>query len=397
MKKECDILICGSGIIGLTIARELVSRGHRDIIIIEKEGEIGMHASGRNSGVLHAGLYYSPDSLKAKSCIRGNRLMKQYCKKMKLPLVESGKVIVARTEDEVSILKLLYTRARANGTKVKLIDKKELAEIEPSAITVKKALYSPETAVINPKEILMSLYNECIKSKKVEIHKNTKFIKTSGSGSIKTNRGIYGFKTFINAGGANSDKIAHAFGLAENFRLIPFKGTYKKLKDDRASLVHGNIYPVPDLKNPFLGVHFTRTISGEVFIGPTAIPAFGRENYRPWKGLGLETLKILYMDFILFIENIPFRTVAISEPKKYLRRNVFNDAKRLVSGLAISDIIPSSKAGIRPQLVDWEKKSLVMDFMVLRDSNSIHILNAISPAFTGSMEFARIIADEYLK
>lgn len=391
------IVICGGGITGLSIARELVKRDYNDIVILEKEKEIGVHASGRNSGVLHAGIYYTPESLKAKFCLRGNELMKEFCESKNIPIKRSGKVIVTKNEDELEILHELHKRAVNNKVEVKLIDKKELSEIEPYAKTVDQALYSPLTAVINPKDILKEIEKELIKSKKVKILKETKFIKLINNKTILTSKGKLNFELFINAAGAYADMVAHSFGVGLEYKMLPFKGTYKKLKREKSYIVNGNIYPVPDIKNPFLGVHLTKGYDGEVYIGPTAIPAFGRENYGIFRGIDLEAVQILYRDLIMFLKNEKFRNPALEEPKKYLSRYFFKDVKPLAKNIEFSDISPSLKVGIRPQLVNWKTKELEMDFVVMKDSNSIHILNAISPAFTSSFAFAEFVVNEYLK
>lgn len=391
-----NFLICGAGIIGLTIARELVRKGYEDVIVIEKEDSIGKHASGRNSGVLHAGIYYSPDSLRAKSCLAGNLLMKEYCRENGLPVSETGKVIVAGDDKEAAALKELYLRAVKNGARVELIDEKQLEAIEPNAKTCKAALCSYDTAVVDPNAILMSLYNELDSSGKVNILLGAEFKGLKSSNSVYTNKGEIGFNIFINTAGAYSDKIAHAFGVGLNYKLIPFKGIYRKLKNNESYKIKGNIYPVPDLRNPFLGVHFTKNINGEIYLGPTAIPAFGRENYGIIDGVDIEAVDILLREAILFLMNSGFRTVSLTEPKKYIHKYFFEDALRLVKKLRSEDIIASEKVGIRPQLIDWNKKQLVMDFVVIKDGNSVHVLNAISPAFTGSMYFADFIVKEYV-
>lgn len=394
---KADFLICGAGIIGLTIAKRLLEVGYENIIIIEKEEEIGIHASGRNSGVLHAGIYYTPDSLRAKSCHRGNLLMKQFCREKGLPINETGKVIVATDENEINLIKELYNRAITNGAKVELIDEKQLEEVEPNAKTCKIALYSYDTAVVEPNAILKSLYNELALSKRVKIMTGVEFKDLKSSNTIFTTKGEIKFNTFINSAGAYSDKVAHAFGIALNYKLIPFKGIYKKLDDKKASLVNGNIYPVPNLKNPFLGIHFTKNVNGEVYVGPTAIPAFGRENYGILKGINKEAIDFLLREMILFSVDPKFRGIALTESKKYIPKFFFEDAQKLVKRLNPTNLLLSEKVGIRPQLVDWKKKELVMDFMVCRDGDSIHILNAISPAFTSSMDFADFIIREYIK
>lgn len=387
--ERAEILIIGAGIIGLTLARELVRQGHGEILVIEKEPEPGRHASGRNSGVLHAGIYYAPDSLKAGSCLNGNRLMKEYCREHGLPLVESGKVIVARTEGELPTLDELFRRATANGARVEMIDERQLAAIEPNARTVGRALFSHDTAVVDPTAVMTSLRRELEATGRARIVCDCRLTGLKGSTTAVTSRGEITFRRVVNAAGASCDKVAALFGVGRKYRLIPFKGLYKTLRPETPWTVNGNIYPVPDIRNPFLGVHFTRSVSGTVYLGPTAIPAFGRENYGILAGIDAEAFRIALEDAELFFLNPQFRSVALTEPKKYLPSYFFRDAARLVKQLAPADIAPSAKVGLRPQLVDWETKQLVMDFLVVADGDALHILNPISPAFTSSMDLAR--------
>lgn len=394
---RAEILIVGAGIIGLTIARELVRAGWGNIIVIEKEPEPGRHASGRNSGVLHAGIYYSPDSLKARSCLNGNRLMRAFCKEKGLPLLESGKVIVARSAAELPVLNELFIRAVANGAKVEMIDERQLAEIEPNARTVELALFSHYTAVVDPKAVLCALREELEESGRVRFRFDCRLTGLKGSGTAQTSRGDIGFSRLVNAAGAWCDRVARLFGIGEKYRLIPFKGIYRELRADLPYTVNGNIYPVPDIRNPFLGVHFTRSVRGSVYLGPTAIPAFGRENYGILAGIDAEGFGILLEDLALFLANPQFRSVALTEPRKYFPSYFYRDAARLVKELRPADVAPSSKVGIRPQLVDWETKELVMDFMVVAAGSSLHVLNPISPAFTSSMDLAQGIVREHFR
>lgn len=386
-------LIIGSGILGLTLARELLARGEDDIIICDKEPGPGRHASGRNSGVLHSGIYYAPDSLRAKTCLAGNRLMRAYCQERGLPLGQWGKVIVTRDVSELPGLHALRDKAVANGATVRLIDADELADIEPYAKTCQQALFSPETAVINPKAILNALAEDITATGKVKIHWNTRAIGPVGTDRLATSAGDITYGRLANVAGAYADRLCRAFGLGEGYQLVPFKGVYRKLRPEAAYLVRGNIYPVPDPRNPFLGVHFTRGVSGEVSIGPTSIPAFGRENYGILEGLDAEAPSILLRDAVLFAVNPGFRSVALSEPRKYRFEQFFADAKRLLRKLSPQDVLPSSKVGIRPQLVDTRKNTLVSDFVLERGPRELHVLGAISPAFTASMAFAPFLAD----
>jgi len=392
-----EIVICGGGIIGLTLARELLKIGADDIIIFDKEKELGCHASGRNSGVLHAGIYYDPGTLKANMCLTGNQRMQAYCEEYGLPILKSGKVIVARNEEELTTLDELQRRAEANGATVEMLDEKQLTEREPNAKTFERALFSPMTAVVDPKAIIAQLKLELESSGKVRFFMETQFIKKKpGNDQIETDQGDIAYTIFINAAGALSDKVAQSFGLAKKFRLLPFKGIYHQLTKSAAQKIRGSIYPVPNIKNPFLGIHFTRSPHGNVYLGPTAIPAFGRENYGLFKGIDFESLSILYRDIHLLIRNPKFRGIAQEEPKKYIFKHFFSDAAKLVKHLTPDDLVRCSKVGIRPQLVDVSTSQLVMDFVVEKHENTIHILNSISPAFTSSMYFAELIVNNYI-
>ncbi|NOR79787.1 MAG: L-2-hydroxyglutarate oxidase [Methyloprofundus sp.] len=393
---ETDILVCGSGIIGLTIAKRLIDTGYKNILIIDKEENSGEHASGRNSGVLHSGIYYPNDTLKAQFTLQGNHLMKEYCIKNNLPICESGKVVVTNNDEEINTLNELYNRAKDNGAKVEIINKKKLKEIEPYAKTYKEALYVHDTTVVDPKKILLCLTNELVSSGKVKILYNTSFSSLNNDNVAKTSSGLIKFDIFINAAGAYGDKISHSFGIGLNYKIIPFKGIYKKLVHNKSSFVNGNIYPVPDINNPFLGIHLTKSINGDVYIGPTAIPAFGRENYDIIKGIDSEVFDILFREGVLFFSNKKFRNIALEEPKKYWFKYFFNDVQKLISDITPNDIEYSSKVGIRPQLVNWKNKELVMDFLIKKEGNSVHILNSISPAFTCSMAFSKFVVDNYI-
>ena len=395
-QNQCQVLIVGAGITGLTITRELIKRGAEDILLLEKESSLGLHASGRNSGVLHAGIYYTSDTLKAKFCVEGNRLMKEFCRERRLTLKESGKVILARSSSEVETLNELKRRADLCGARAFLIDDKELRDIEPHAAICDKALFSPDTAVVKPEEVLSALEEELVQSAKVIISYETVFKCIRGSGRAHTSKGVIRFEKFVNAAGSYGDQIAHQFGLAKEYKLLPFKGMYKKLSHNRTFLVRGNVYPVPDLRNPFLGVHLTRGTDDEVYVGPTAIPAFSREDYHAFPGWSWEMFPILFRDAVLLLSNQAFHRVALTEPRKYLKRFILKEARKLVPELSLHDLVDSDKVGIRPQLVHWPTKKLVMDFVMLHDGDALHILNPISPAFTSSMAFAKYVVDTLL-
>lgn len=393
--RHAEVLIVGGGIVGLTLARELVARGREGVVVLEKEPELGRHASGRNSGVLHAGVYYAPDSLKARTCLRGNERMREYCRAKGLPLLETGKVIVARSEDELPALAELHRRAVASGTPVEWLDERQLADVEPLARTAGRALYSPRTAAVDPRRVLEALRAELESSGRAKILLGHALLGRAGPGRVRTAGGEIAYSRFVNAAGAHCDRVARLFGLAQEYRMVPFKGIYRKLRPGASFPIRGNVYPVPDVRNPFLGVHFSRSAGGDVYLGPTAIPALGRENYGVLAGAGAETARILGADAVLFFANPRFREVALVEPRKYLPAFFHRDARRLVKRYDPGLFERASKVGIRAQLVDWRTKELVMDFRVEAKDETVHVLNPISPAFTASMELARMIADAH--
>jgi L-2-hydroxyglutarate oxidase LhgO len=392
MSERADVVIVGAGIVGLTLAREIVARGGADVLLLEKEPTLARHASGRNSGVLHAGIYYAPDSKKAHTCLAGNRLMRAWCEEKGLPILACGKAIVARDESELPALDELARRAAANGAPVEMLDERQLAEREPAARTTGRALWSHATAVVDPKAVVASLEAHLLATGRVRIRTGVEVVGAAGPRSLRTTAGDVAFGRMVNAAGAHCDRVARMFGVGEHLRLIPFKGIYRKLRKGARLVVNGNIYPVPDPRNPFLGVHFTRSVHGDVYLGPTAIPAFGRENYGVLRGADAEAGRILLEDAVLFFRNAGFRSVALSEPRKYVPAFLHRDAARLVRGFDPAEVEPAEKVGIRPQLVDWRTKQLLMDFIVEESGDTLHVLNPISPAFTSSMELARQLA-----
>ena len=396
LPERTDVLVVGGGVIGLTIARELLRAGRTDVVVLEKEPDLGEHASGRNSGVLHAGIYYAPDSAKARTCLAGNRLMRAYCREQGLPLLDAGKVIVARTEAELPVLEELHRRATANGARVRFVDEKELAELEPMARTTGKALHSLDTAVVDPKAVLRSL-RAGLEAAGARILTGCRFLGLAAPDVAETTLGRIRFGRVVNSAGAWCDEVARAFGVGGAYRLIPFKGIYRKLRAGASYPVNGNIYPVPDVRNPFLGVHFTRSVHGDVYLGPTAIPALGRANYGLLRGVDGEAFRILASDAALFVSNPKFRNVALAEPRKYLPAFFHRDAARLVKRYEPGLFVAAEKVGIRPQLVDWRTKELVMDFLVEAKDASVHVLNPVSPAFTSSMELARVVVREHFR
>lgn len=396
MKKNeatADYLIAGAGIMGLALAREIKRiEPSASICVIEKEPVPAWHASGRNSGVLHAGFYYTSDSLKARFTREGNQLWREYCLEKNLPMNRCGKVVVARNEAEIEGILELKKRGDKNGVDVSVIDTLELCEIEPNARSCDIALWSPTTTTVDPGAVAKSLEKD-LSNSGIRFFYGTPYRENLGNRSLRAGDTTFSFGKFVNASGLHADRIARDFGFAQDVTILPFKGVYLeyqgKSADDRP--VRTNIYPVPDLKQPFLGVHFTIKVDGTVKIGPTAIPAFWRENYQGLSRFNLRDLReILGWEASLFLENdFGFRDLALSEIKKYSRKYMATQAKGLVKTLDLSKFSRWGRPGIRAQLLDTKTRTLVSDFRVEGDQESIHILNAVSPAFTASLPFAR--------
>lgn len=389
--KESDFLIIGAGIIGLTVAKELSERYHdAKITIIEKEKEPAFHASGRNSGVLHAGFYYSSDSLKARFTVDGNRAMTEYCMEHGLSINRCGKVVVAKNEDELKTIFELKNRGDKNGVVLYIVDKKELKELEPNAKTCEKALYSPATSTVDPKEVCQHIA-QSLKQRANFIYENP--LLEVKKNSCITRKGKIKYKYLINCAGMYADRIAHQAGLGLKYTIVPFKGIYIKYHSD--NFIRRHIYPVPDLNYPFLGVHFTMTVDGKVKFGPTAIPILWRENYKGFENFKInECIQLLYWESKLFFLNaFDFRKLALSEMRKFSKQNLIKQAANLVYEFDNRCFGSYMSSGIRAQLLDTEKSSLVMDFVIETGERSIHILNAVSPAFTSSFVFAKHIVD----
>ena len=391
-----DYLIIGAGIIGLNIAKNLKERfPNSKIVVIEKEKEVAMHSSGRNSGVLHAGFYYTANSLKAKFTKEGNIALKKFCKERNLKINQCKKVVVAQNEKEIEGLEELKRRGNTNGVELHWLDEAKLEKLYPNVKTHKKALLCPSTATVNPKEITKE-FAKVIVEIGIELILDCKY-KSSKENNIFTSKGIYKARKVINCAGLYADKIANDFNFSKDFVIIPFKGIYLKDKDNTSEL-KTNIYPVPNLANPFLGVHFTLTVDNESKIGPTAIPAFWRENYKGFDNFSLrEFLQIIYYEAKLFLTNaFGFRELAFSEVKKYSFKYLKGLAKGLTKNMNDKGFDSWSTPGIRAQLLNKKTLELVQDFVVESDENSVHVLNAVSPAFTSSIPFASWVVDEHI-
>jgi len=394
--KNYDFILIGGGIVGLTVARELKKRvPAATIAILEKENRLGVHASGRNSGVLHCGIYYGADTRKAKVCAEGARRMMAYADEFVINYNKTGKVILATDEAQLLTVDRLMKNAADNGITARRIDQQELHALEPAAADGVAAIHCPDTAVIDSPAVLAKL-REQLTAQGIEFHLGTQAVKLENKNTIATNQGSFSFGYLFNCAGAYADVVARYFSLAADYTLVPFKGIYWKLSPAANHLIRGNIYPVPDVSLPFLGTHLTRVISGDVYIGPTAIPALGRENYGILQGAHLgEAIGIGFELACMYVRNQNnFRRLAHTELAKY-RKDVFlKTAQKLCPAVRAEDMVPTTKSGIRPQLINRKTGKLEMDYIFERTENSLHVLNAISPAFTSSFAFAEMIVNE---
>ncbi len=396
-KDKYDFIVLGAGVIGLAVARELKQREpDAAILVLEKESCPGKHASGRNSGVLHSGIYYPTKSLKAKACAAGSKAMAAYCQEHGLPLQRVGKVVVPTCAENDTQIDLLLRRGKANGARVSLLDETQLKEIEPAAHSATgRALHSPDTAIIDPLAILNHLVS-ALEQQGVIFSFSTGCTRFDGDNQqVFSDELCFEYRHLYNATGQYADRIAKQFGVGEQYTLIPFKGSYYSLSPASGININGLIYPVPDLNVPFLGVHSVRNIAGESYFGPSAMPAFGRENYHALEGINAaDAAEISYRIVQQYWHNQQgFRQLLHEEAGRLMKPRFVAAAKVLVPELEASMLRPSQKVGIRPQLLDIQTHKLVMDFMVLRKENTTHVMNAISPAFTSAFAFAPLVVD----
>lgn len=397
-----DFIVIGGGVVGLAIARELKLRHpDLDVTVLEKERETGLHASGRNSGVLHTGIYYLPDSLKAKVCRQGALEMAAYHEEHNLPLDRRGKLLVVTNEADAQQLDVLEARALSNGIQVERIDAQQLRELEPEARSVTgEALWVPETSVGSPVAMMWVLRNE-VEQLGVRLLCNIKISKVSvKTKTLFTQDGmVFSYGHAINAAGLHADQVAQEFNCGLKYALLPFKGIYWKLDPLSGIKINHLIYPVPDLRVPFLGVHTTTTTDGATYLGPTAVPAFGRENYHGLKGVNWPDFRgitgMLAHQYLSGKDG--FRRLAWQEGRRYFKPWFTDAAQSILPRLRPEHLLASEKVGIRPQMLDRQTGRLVNDFLVEKGIASTHVLNAISPAWTSAFPFARYICDHFVE
>lgn len=391
---EADVVVVGGGIVGLATARELLLRdAGRSVVVLERERSLGTHQTGHNSGVVHAGIYYAPGSEKAVLCRRGVGLLADFAATHGIPFEECGKLVIALDESEVPALEELHRRATENGVPdLEVVDAAGIAEIEPAA-TGHRALWSPHTGITDYRAVAAALARE-IEAAGGSVHTGVEvreFTRSAGGVTVTTSAGGIRSVLAVLAAGAQSDRLAQAAGDDAGPRIVPFRGEYHRLRPGRQELVRGLIYPVPDPEYPFLGVHFTRTVGGEVLVGPNALLALSRNGYT-WRDVEMKDVGDMLRWPGMWRLVARHWRAGLDELTRSLSRAAYaRDAARYVPDLLPDDLLPAP-AGVRAQALDRDG-SLVDDFRISTLDGVVAVRNAPSPAATSSLAIAERIVD----
>ena len=391
-----DIAIIGGGIVGLATAREILRRrpGTR-LAVLEKEAAIAQHQTGHNSGVIHSGIYYAPGSLKARACVAGAAELMRYCDERGIPYQLCGKVIVATDASELPRLEALRQRGEANGVPgLRMVEADELREREPHVRGL-RALWSPNTGIVDYRQVAAA-YAEDIQQAGGEVRLNhavTAIARRDGAALLTTPRSEVEAKHVIACAGLYADRVAELSGAPRTPRIVPFRGDYYILRPERRDLVRSNIYPVPDPAFPFLGVHFTPRMNGDVWLGPNAVLAFSREGYR-FRDVRLRDLRDIvgYGGFRRFGRQ-HWRTGYEEMARDLSKRRFLASLRRFIPELTLDDLLPGP-SGVRAQALSADGK-LVDDFVIDHADGVLHVRNAPSPAATSSLRIGAMVADAY--
>lgn len=387
------IAIIGGGIVGLSTAYQILRRfPSLHLCLLEKEDGPGRHQTGHNSGVLHCGLYYQPGSVKARLAVQGIRRMVDFCARNDVPYELCGKVVVATEQEEIPRLHSLFERGKANGLQgLQLLGPEQIRESEPHAAGL-AGLRVPQEGIVDYHAVAEAMTRK-IREAGGEVHFSAEVmqLRDSGTWRIETGSGSYEADFLINCAGLQCDRISHKAGARDSTRIIPFRGEYYKLASDRQCLVRNLIYPVPDPRFPFLGVHFTRLIHGGVEAGPNAVLAFAREGYRHTDFSFRDMIETLtYRGFWRFLLRYP--SMCWDEFLRSFSKHLFwHSLQRLVPDLRLEDLSPGG-AGVRAQALS-SSGELVQDFYFVRQPRALHVLNAPSPAATAGLAIADEIID----
>ena len=393
-REEPDIVVVGAGIIGLAVARELLKRQpDRTVTVLEREPVMGFHQTGHNSGVLHAGIYYAPGSLKARLCTEGAPALLEYCQERGVPARQDGKLIVALSEQERPRLDELERRGRANGVPgLRRLRPEEIAEVEPHVRGV-DALHSPATAVVDFRAVAEAFASD-VREAGGEVVTSCG-VESAGvdAGRIRIRhaQGESRARFAVFCAGGWSDRLAVAAGGDPDPRIVPFRGAWLRLRPERRDLVRALVYPVPDPALPFLGVHFTRGVDDEVLIGPTALLAGARDAYKLRRVVGRDLRDTLSWAGTYRMAGRWWRTGLRELRHAVSARALVEDGARYIPDLTADDVLPGP-AGVRAQALGRDGR-LIDDFVVSETERALHVRNAPSPAATSSLTLARLIAD----
>ena len=390
--------IIGGGIVGIAIARALSKTGDFEVTVLEKEPRLAAHQTGNNSGVVHAGLYYQPGSLKAELCARGRAMTRDYCQEHGLPYKEVGKLVVALNPDEIDRLSEIQLRSESNKVPgLRRLSGFEMREIEPHVAGV-AALHSPHTAVVDYSAITESMAAEIrANGGSILLGQEVKGITISGGvTSVSMDTGTHAFDRLIVCAGLQSDVVARMVGASPSPRILPFRGEYWSMSAESASLVNGMIYPVPDPRFPFLGVHFTRGVYDDVHVGPNAVPALAREGYSWAKLSARDTLESLAWPGAGALAKKHWRMGMREISASLIKPLYFKQAQAFIPELRVRDLEKKTAAGVRAQA--WDKNGSLLDDFSVDQVGSVTLLrNAPSPAATSAMAIADHVLEEYLK
>ena len=393
LNPDFDLAIIGGGIVGLATALAVSERSPElSIVVIEKEADVALHQTGHNSGVVHSGIYYRPGTLRAQLCVEGVKLLQEFCREQELPYDRCGKVIVATHEEELPRVQTLFERGNQNGVPgLELIGPERLKEIEPHAAGI-KAIWSPNTAIVDYGQIARR-YADLLRERGAHFQFNSKVNgvkEAEGLLRISTSSGEIRSRYLINCAGLFADEVARMAGETPEVQVVPFRGEYYKLRPERRDLVRGTIYPVPDPNFPFLGVHLTSTIGGEVEAGPNAVFAFAREGYG-WDRINpRELVQALRYPGVWQLAKRHWRVAAFEYYRSFNKRAFVESLQRLVPELRDEDVVRGG-AGVRAQALNRDG-SLADEFVIISSERALHVLNAPSPAATASIAIGRHIA-----
>ncbi len=396
MAKSFDVIVAGAGAVGLSTAYQLLMQDPKlKVAVIEKENGVAQHQTGNNSGVIHSGIYYKPGSLKATNCINGYNQLLDFAREHNIPFDLCGKLIVATKKEELPLLDMLYERGKTNGlTNIQKFSPEQAIEIEPYVSCI-AAIRVPQTGIIDYKLVSQTLAN-CIQEKGGTIFLNENItniaIQSTGKAIISTTQNTYETKYFINCTGLYTDKIAELSGINPGIKIIPFRGEYYMLKPEKQYLVKHLIYPVPNPEFPFLGVHFTRMIGGGIEAGPNAVLAFKREGYKKTDINIKELFEILsYSGFHQIIRK--YWKDGMAEMYRSWSKKAFTKSlQALIPDIQESDLLPGG-AGVRAQACD-SKGNLLDDFSIIKQGNTMHVLNAPSPAATSCLSIGKYLSEK---